>query len=108
MRPPAARSCDPNPPLPPHRGTERRRGRNVSLLLDSKVDIGADEDEGISLFDVVVRMSRLLIRGRRSDIWVVSSEICVDADTGRERVDGKSSPGKEVRKTLMTLGAIVQ
>ena len=80
----------------------------MSLSLDNKDDTSADEEDEISLFEVVVSMRRLLICGRRSEIWDVRSEILVEADTGMERVEGRFSPGKEVKKTFIVLGAIMR
>jgi len=58
------------------------------------------------LFDVVVRIRRLLTSGTRSAIKEVRSEIDDEEDTGRERVDGRLSPGNEVRRTLIICGAM--
>lgn len=70
-------------------------------------DTGADEEDGSSLFELVVIMKRLFVFGRRSTSCEVRSDIGVDANTGRDRVDGRLRPGKEVKRTLIILGAIL-
>jgi len=59
------------------------------------------------LFEIVVRMSRLLCAGRRLSMRSWSSDIVVLEGRGRERVDGRLSPGKDVRRTLTVDEAIV-
>jgi hypothetical protein len=54
-----------------------------------------------------VRMSRLLCVGRRLSIRSWSSEIVVSEGRGRERVDGRLSPGKDVKRTLIVDEAMV-
>jgi hypothetical protein len=46
---------EPKPPLPPHSGTVRRKGRNVSVGEESRVEMGVVEEE-TARRDVVVRM----------------------------------------------------
>lgn len=60
-----------------------------------------------SLLEFVVRMKRLLVGGNRSEIRVVRSEIGNDGDMGSERVEGRLRPGKEVKRTLIILCAIL-
>lgn len=55
---------------------------------------------GSCLFEIVVRIRRLLCAGMRSESCSRSAEIVVVAGKGRERVDGRLRPGKEVRRTL--------
>ena len=52
------------------------------------------------LFEMVVRIRRLLCAGMRSESCSWSSQTVVAAGNGRERVDGRLRPGKEVRRTL--------
>lgn len=63
--------------------------------------MGAVEDDGSSLFDVVVRIRRLSIHGMRSLSCSFKSPIGVEAATGIDRVAGKLRPGKDVNKTLI-------
>ena len=69
--------------------------------------MGRGEVEESSLLEVVVRMRRVVRLGRREVRKEVRSEIEVEAGTGRESVEGRLRPGKEVRKTLMVLSAMV-
>lgn len=78
----------------------------MSLSFSNSDDTGADEDDGSSLFEFVVMMKRLLICGRRSLSWEVRSDMEVDGDTGRDRVEGRLRPGKDVKRTLIMVGAI--
>jgi hypothetical protein len=62
--------------------------------------MGAEDLRGNCLLEMVVRIRRLLCAGmrswRRSWSWVIE----VAAGKGRESVDGRLRPGKEVRRTL--------
>lgn len=51
---------------------------------------------------------RLLSCGRRADSCEVRSDIGVDAGTGIERVGGRLSPGKDVKRTLIVLDAMLR
>ena len=62
--------------------------------------IRADDRRGSCLFEIVVRIRRLLCAGRRSCMRSWSCEMVVSAETGSERVEGRFSPGKEVRRML--------
>lgn len=62
--------------------------------------MGADEVRGSCLFEIVVRIRRLLCAGIRSWIRSWRSEMLVAAGKGKERVAGRLRPGKEVKKTL--------
>ena len=79
----------------------------VSWLVVRRVDMGRVEVEESSLLEVVVRMRRVVRAGRRSVRSEVRSEIGVEARTGRDSVEGRLRPGKEVRKTLMVLSAMM-
>lgn len=61
----------------------------------------------ISLFEFVVRMKRLLVRGNRSESLDVRSEMGDAGEMGRESVEGRLSPGKDVRRTLIISCAIL-
>lgn len=61
-----------------------------------------------SLLEFVVRMKRLVVKGKRSESRDVRSEIGDDDEIGSERVEGRLRPGKDVRRTLIILGAIVE
>ena len=77
------------------------------MELERRVEMGSDEDEVTSLFEFVVRMKRLLMRGNRSESRDVRSEIGDAEEMGSERVEGRSRPGKAVRRTLIVLCAIL-
>ena len=68
--------------------------------------MGRVEVEESSLLEVVVRMRRVVSWGRREVRREVRSAIGVEARTGRESVEGRLRPGKEVRKTLMVWSAM--
>jgi hypothetical protein len=55
---------------------------------------------GNCLFEIVVRIRRLLCAGSRSWMRSWSSKMVVSEGRGRESVDGRFSPGKDVRKTF--------
>ena len=78
------------------------------MASESSDEIGADEFEEISLFEFVVIIRRLLSCGRRADSCEVRSDIGVDAGDGRERVGGRLSPGKDVKRTVIVLDAILR
>lgn len=69
------------------------------------MDTGASEEK-ISLFEVVVRMSRESICGSRSESCCLKSMIEVELSIGRDKVDGRPRPGNEVKRTLIIRGAI--
>lgn len=69
------------------------------------MDTGASEEK-ISLFEEVVRMSRESMCGSRSESCCHNSVIEVELSIGRDKVDGKPRPGKEVKKTLIIREAI--
>lgn len=79
----------------------------MSCSLMSNDDTGAGEGTTTSL-EVVVRMSRDFICGRRSNSCCLRSVIGVEACTGSDRVEGSPRPGKEVRKTLTVFGSILR
>ena len=85
----------------------RRRGRKASWLFDRREEIGADEEDWSSVFDVVVRMRRLWIEGRRLVSWLVKSEMGVEASVGRDRVGGTPRPENELRRMLMVREAMI-
>ena len=72
----------------------------MSWLLESNDDTGSPE-EHTSLFEVVVRMIRVFVCGRRKKTWFLRSVAVVEPSMGIDRVDGRPRPGKEVSKTLM-------
>ena len=59
---------------------------------------------GNCLFEIVVRIRRLLCAGRRSWMRSWSCEMVVSAGRGSERVVGRFSPGKDVKKTFNVVG----
>jgi hypothetical protein len=69
--------------------------------------MGAEDVRGSCLFDMVVRINRLLCAGMRSCSRSWSSEILVAAGNGSERVDGRLRPGKDVRRTFTVGEAMV-
>lgn len=77
----------------------------MSCPLTSNDDTGADEQR-TTLLEVVVRMIRGFICGRRSDSCCLRSVMGVEASTGSDRVEGNPRPGKEVKKTLTVLELI--
>lgn len=79
----------------------------MSWSLDSSEANGADDDCDISLFDVVVRIIRLLMCGRRSESCEARADIGVKAATGSASVGGRLKPGNEVRKTFIVRSAIL-
>ncbi|KAL0940975.1 uncharacterized protein CTRU02_203738 [Colletotrichum truncatum] len=107
MRPPAALNWDPKPPLPPQSGTESRSETKSSLMEESKSDTGREEEADSSLFDTVVRMSRLSVEGSLSSSCCRSSDREVDDGTGRTNVDGRPRPAKVLTNTLTFLTAIL-
>lgn len=52
-------------------------------------------------------MKRLLVPGNRSESRDVRSEMGDDGKMGSESVEGRLRPGKDVRRTLIIVGAIV-
>ena len=64
----------------------------MSLLEDSRVEIGSPEERRTCLFEEVVRRIRVLIFGSRDWRPDWSVEIGVSAGRGRERVGGRLSP----------------
>ncbi len=79
----------------------------MSFSQESSEETGAVEDRETSLFEVVVSTRRLSRLGRRSVSCGVRSAMGAEAATGRDRVDGKPRPGKEVRRTLTVREGIV-
>lgn len=73
----------------------------MSLGDERREDRGAEECGRSSLLEFVVRIRRLFTRGRRSWSRSVKSETVDVAGTGRERVEGRPRPGKEVRRMLI-------
>ena len=69
--------------------------------------IGSSEDK-TSLFEVVVRISRDSKCGIRFEICCFKFMIEVELSTGKDKVDGKPRPGNEVKRTLITRGAILR
>lgn len=69
--------------------------------------MGADDCTGSCLFEAVVKMRRLLTLGMRSNIRSRSCEMVIEEETGSESVDGRFSPGKEVRRTFIVGEAMV-
>ena len=69
--------------------------------------MGADDLRGNCLLETVVRIRRLLCAGMRSWRCSCSSVIEVVASRGRERVDGRLRPGKDVKRTLTVGEAMV-
>jgi hypothetical protein len=61
---------------------------------------------GSCLLEMVVRMRRLLCVGRRSWRRSCSCEIVVSAGSGRARVEGRLSPGKDVKR-MLTVGEAI-
>jgi hypothetical protein len=100
MRPPAARSWEPKPPLPPQRGTDKRREITSSSASDSKSDIGAVDEGDNCLLDVVVKTRRVLVRGMRVEARAVRSQTDHEDSIGKDIVGGRLRPEKDVMKTL--------
>ena len=69
--------------------------------MDSSSEIGEDDVRESCLLEIVVRMRRLLCAGRRSWMRSWSCDMGVSAGRGRERVVGRFSPGKDVKRTLI-------
>jgi hypothetical protein len=108
MRPPAARNCDPNPPLPPHIRIDRRSERKSSCGFDKSVETGAG-DSTSCLFEIVVRINlESSFATKRSKIRSCSCETGVDAGTGKESVDGRFRPGKVESRTLIVGTAMLR
>lgn len=73
---------------------------NSSLGLERRSEICDSDVAASCLFEIVVRIRRLLCAGSRSWMRLLSCDMVVSAGKGRERVDGRLRPGKDVKKTL--------
>jgi len=89
------------------RGAVRRRGRRVMEGLGRRVEMGWEDEGRRGVLEVVVRVRRLCIGGRRAVSWVVKVEMGVEAGVGRERVGGRPRPEKEVRRMLIVGDSIL-
>lgn len=83
------------------RGAVRRRGRRVVDGSGRRVEMGSEDEGRRGLLEVVVRVRRLIVGGKRAVSWVVKVEMGVEAGVGRERVGGRPRPEKEVRRMLI-------
>lgn len=75
--------------------------------MGRSVEIGSGEEGWSGLLEVVVRVRRLYVGGRRAVSWVVKVEMEVEAGVGRERVVGRPRPEKEVRRMLIVGESII-
>jgi hypothetical protein len=76
-------------------------------VLERRLDIGLEETNGSCLFDIVVRMKRSSLSEMRSKSRSRKSVIEVVAGRGRDRVDGRCNPGKDVSRTLIVEEAML-
>jgi len=71
--------------------------------------MGAPEDLGICLLELVVKMRRWSSDGGRRAATISWRSETVDVDaTGIQRVDGKPRPGKEDKRTLIVGDAMAE
>jgi len=83
------------------RGAVRRRVRRVVDGSGRRVEMGSEDEGRRGLLEVVVRVRRLIVGGKRAVSWVVKVEMGVEAGVGRERGGGRPRPEKEVRRMLI-------
>lgn len=76
------------------------------MALGSKVETGSEDDGVTSLFEFVVRIKRLLVKGNLSESRDVRFEMGDVGEMGSERVEGRLRPGKDVTRTLIISRAI--
>ena len=77
----------------------------MSLSPESNEDTGAAEEK-TSLFEVVVKIRREVRCGKRSSSCCLKCVIDAELAIGRDSVNGRPRPGKEVNKMLIVWGAI--